>query len=157
MFRTVPVSIIRSFSLYTQQWYMLYRLLTACSQSVCKTQRDKGQQYTQPNDRRRIKRFPPAIVNSVTCGNVPWQHQNPCDGVQIVPPCLQTQRTLVRGLWISRDILQSNVCGPSKTRSLRLWSYLLTPNTLETSSEGLRAQRFQCWYETSSENHITQK
>ena len=26
MFRTVPLSIIRSFSLYTQQWYMLYRL-----------------------------------------------------------------------------------------------------------------------------------
>jgi len=25
MFRTVPLSIIRSFSLYTQQWYILYR------------------------------------------------------------------------------------------------------------------------------------
>jgi len=25
MFRTVPVSIIRSFSLYTQQWYVSYR------------------------------------------------------------------------------------------------------------------------------------
>jgi len=25
MFRTVPMSIIRSFSLYTQQWYMSYR------------------------------------------------------------------------------------------------------------------------------------
>ena len=25
MFRTVPLSIIRSFSLYTQQWYRLYR------------------------------------------------------------------------------------------------------------------------------------
>jgi len=25
-FRTVPLSIIRSFSLYTQQWYMSYRL-----------------------------------------------------------------------------------------------------------------------------------
>jgi len=25
MFRTVPLSIIRSFSLYTQQYYMLYR------------------------------------------------------------------------------------------------------------------------------------
>jgi len=25
VFRTVPLSIIRSFSLYTQQWYMLYR------------------------------------------------------------------------------------------------------------------------------------
>jgi len=26
MFRTVPLSIIKSFSLYTQQWYMSYRL-----------------------------------------------------------------------------------------------------------------------------------
>jgi len=25
MFRTLPLSIIRSFSLYTQQWYMSYR------------------------------------------------------------------------------------------------------------------------------------
>jgi len=25
MFRTVPLSIIRSFSLYTQQWYISYR------------------------------------------------------------------------------------------------------------------------------------
>jgi len=25
MFRTVPLSIIRSFALYTQQWYMSYR------------------------------------------------------------------------------------------------------------------------------------
>jgi len=25
MFRAVPLSIIRSFPLYTQQWYMLYR------------------------------------------------------------------------------------------------------------------------------------
>ena len=25
MFRTVPLSIIRSFSLYTQEWYMSYR------------------------------------------------------------------------------------------------------------------------------------
>jgi len=25
MFRTVPLSIIRSFSLYTQQWYRSYR------------------------------------------------------------------------------------------------------------------------------------
>jgi len=25
MFRTVPLSITRSFSLYTQQWYMIYR------------------------------------------------------------------------------------------------------------------------------------
>jgi len=26
MFRTIPLSIIRNFSLYTQQWYMSYRL-----------------------------------------------------------------------------------------------------------------------------------
>ena len=41
MFRTVPLSIIRSFSLYTQQWYMSYRtelqfvliLLASCQQN----------------------------------------------------------------------------------------------------------------------------
>jgi len=37
MFCTVPLSIIRSFSLYTQQWYMLYRfadcLLASCQQT----------------------------------------------------------------------------------------------------------------------------
>jgi len=27
MFETVPLSIIRSYSLYTQQWYMSYRLV----------------------------------------------------------------------------------------------------------------------------------
>jgi len=27
MFRAVPMSIIRSFSLYTQQWYMSYRFV----------------------------------------------------------------------------------------------------------------------------------
>jgi len=32
MFRTVYVPIIRSFSLYTQQWYTSYRFLTACKQ-----------------------------------------------------------------------------------------------------------------------------
>jgi len=30
MFRTVPLSIIRSFSLYTQQWYMSYRFADCC-------------------------------------------------------------------------------------------------------------------------------
>ena len=30
MFRTVPLSIIRSFSLYTQQWYMSYRFDESC-------------------------------------------------------------------------------------------------------------------------------
>jgi len=33
MFQTVPLSIIRSFSLYIQQWYMSYSLLTACEQN----------------------------------------------------------------------------------------------------------------------------
>jgi len=36
MFRKVPLSIIRSFSLYTQQWYMSYKfadsLRAACEQ-----------------------------------------------------------------------------------------------------------------------------
>jgi len=32
MFRTVPLSIVRSFSLYTQQWYVITDLLTACEQ-----------------------------------------------------------------------------------------------------------------------------
>ena len=38
MFRTVPLSIIRSFSLYTQQWYMSYRFadsLWAGSGRIC--------------------------------------------------------------------------------------------------------------------------
>jgi len=30
MFWAVPMSIIRSFPLYIQQWYISYRLLTAC-------------------------------------------------------------------------------------------------------------------------------
>ena len=32
MFQTVPLSIIRSFSLYTQQWYMSYRFADSCGQ-----------------------------------------------------------------------------------------------------------------------------
>ena len=42
MFRTVPLSIIRSFPLYTQQWYMSYRFAdslragSACSKAVYK-------------------------------------------------------------------------------------------------------------------------
>jgi len=32
MFRAVLLSIIRGFSLYTHQWYMLYWLLTDCEQ-----------------------------------------------------------------------------------------------------------------------------
>jgi len=47
VFRTVPLSIIRSFSLYTQQWYMSYRFaeslragafeMLASSQQTCMT------------------------------------------------------------------------------------------------------------------------
>ena len=33
MFRKVPFSIIRSFSLYTQQWYMSYRFGDSCQQT----------------------------------------------------------------------------------------------------------------------------
>jgi len=37
MFRTVPLSVVRSFSLYSQQWYMPYRfadiLLASCQQT----------------------------------------------------------------------------------------------------------------------------
>ena len=33
MFRTVPLSIISSFSLYTQQWYLSYRFADSCQQT----------------------------------------------------------------------------------------------------------------------------
>jgi len=33
MFRTVPLSIIRSFSLYTQQWYMSCRFADSCERT----------------------------------------------------------------------------------------------------------------------------
>jgi len=33
MFRTVPLSIIRSFSLYTKQWYMSYGFADRCPQT----------------------------------------------------------------------------------------------------------------------------
>jgi len=36
MFRTVPLSIIRSFSLYIQHLYMSYSLVTACEQAITK-------------------------------------------------------------------------------------------------------------------------
>jgi len=37
MFRTVPLSIIRSSALYTQQWYMSYYNLLASCQQTCMT------------------------------------------------------------------------------------------------------------------------
>ena len=39
MFRTVPLSIIKSFSLYARQWYMSCSLLTACEQAVTVTRK----------------------------------------------------------------------------------------------------------------------
>ena len=45
MFRTVPLSIIRSFSLYTQQWYMsrkLYDVYHCCGQSKNLLMMDRG-------------------------------------------------------------------------------------------------------------------
>ena len=45
MFRTVPLSIIRSFSLYTQQWYMsayLYDIYHCCVYSEKLLMMDRG-------------------------------------------------------------------------------------------------------------------
>jgi len=45
MFRTVPLSIISSFSLYTQQWYMsakLYDILHCCVYSEKLLMMDRG-------------------------------------------------------------------------------------------------------------------
>jgi len=38
MFRTVPLSIIRRFSLYTQQWYMSYRFADSLTASRIRTE-----------------------------------------------------------------------------------------------------------------------
>jgi len=35
MFRTVPLSIIRSFSLYTQHWYVSYRFAARKLYDIC--------------------------------------------------------------------------------------------------------------------------
>jgi hypothetical protein len=67
MFQTVPLSIIRSFSLYTQQWYMSYRFVDSlqagsgvlswsCSQAVSKPVRHIPLLYVQwktPDDGQR--------------------------------------------------------------------------------------------------------
>jgi len=45
MFRTVSLSIIRSFSLYTQQWYMSYRL---CCQLVSRSKCSCSQAVSKP-------------------------------------------------------------------------------------------------------------
>ena len=49
MFRTVPLSIIRSFSLYTQQWYMSYRF------AVCT--REKTPDDGQSNCPKHVESF----------------------------------------------------------------------------------------------------
>jgi len=46
MFRTVPLSIISSFSLYTQQWYMSYRF--ACEQDQDRTSWSCSQAVRKP-------------------------------------------------------------------------------------------------------------
>ena len=43
MFRTVPLSIIRSFSLYTQQWYMSYRFADSLPARSGRKTPDDGQ------------------------------------------------------------------------------------------------------------------
>jgi len=64
MFRTVPVSVIRSFSLYTQQWYMSYSLragsgrnsvliLVASCQQTCMTYTIAVCQWKTPDDGQR--------------------------------------------------------------------------------------------------------
>jgi len=47
MFRTVPLSIIRSFSLYTQQWYLLYR----CADSL---RAESGRNWFRPDPARKL-------------------------------------------------------------------------------------------------------
>ena len=42
MFRTVPMSIICSFSLYTQQRYMLYRFADSCLNETCRVSSKKN-------------------------------------------------------------------------------------------------------------------
>jgi len=56
MFRTVPLSIVRSFSLYTQQWYMSYRFgdsLLASYHQTCMTYTIAVCSVKTPDDRQR--------------------------------------------------------------------------------------------------------
>jgi len=50
MFWTVPLSIIRSFSLYTQQWYMSYRFADSLQAQTCKTYTIAVCTWKTPND-----------------------------------------------------------------------------------------------------------
>ena len=47
MYRTVPLSIIRSFSLYTQQWYMSYRFTDSL-------QAGSGRNWFRPEPARKL-------------------------------------------------------------------------------------------------------
>ena len=47
MFRTVPLSIIRSFSLYTQQWYMSYTFVDSLREG-------SGRNWIRPDPDRRL-------------------------------------------------------------------------------------------------------
>jgi len=52
MFRPVPLSIIRRFSLYTQQWYMSYRFADSCQQT-CMTYTIAACTAKTPDDGQR--------------------------------------------------------------------------------------------------------
>jgi len=47
MFRTVPLSIIRSFSLYTQQWYMSYSFVDSLREG-------SGRNWLRPDPARKL-------------------------------------------------------------------------------------------------------
>ena len=47
MFRTVPLSTIRSFSLYTQQWYISYRFADSL-------RAESGQNWFHPDPARKL-------------------------------------------------------------------------------------------------------
>ena len=53
MFRTVPLSITRSFSLYTQKWYMSVLILLASCQKTCMTYTIAVCTVKTPDDGRR--------------------------------------------------------------------------------------------------------
>ena len=55
MFRRVPLSIIRSFSLYTQQWYMSYRFADSCKQLSANSKQWKTPDDGQRNCPKRVE------------------------------------------------------------------------------------------------------
>jgi len=71
MFRTVPLFIIRSFSLYTQQWYMSYTFGDSCQQT-CMTYKKKAvplQAWSGPQGSRKL-RFPNYMTTAQDGGKV---------------------------------------------------------------------------------------